>query len=411
MNILLINYDFPPNPGIGGRRWAKLAKHLALKGHRIHVVKSDSPPSSIQSTWLQDVLHPNIQVHNAARKYPSALSHPQKGLVGKIKFHAQKRLMQWREKGTIYDQSIGWQKTMLPVCREILRKEKIDAIIATGAPWNLLVYAAQLKLEFPSVRLLVDYRDPWLTAKNYGMAALKDARMKAEIKKQQFVFEQADVVTTPYAYLTEELQHWSSEQCSHQPRFITLAHFFDSDDFDFGKADSRHSNVFRVVYAGDVYVGSENQWKQFQTLIESLEAKLPSGHSLQFDLYTSAKMPSFITGMKNVRIHAPIGKNVFQVMNEADALLIVLPENKRNERTTKFFEYLPLRKPMLIIAPPGEVTSFVVEHSLGVHISQPEDILNSFFTGGFTRNTFNAQFALQSHTAENRANEVISLLS
>jgi glycosyltransferase involved in cell wall biosynthesis len=411
MNILLINYDFPPNPGIGGRRWAKLAKHLALKGHRIHVVKSDSSLSPIQSTWLQDVIHPNIQVYSAARKYPSALSHPKKGLVGKIKFHAQKRLMQWREKGTIYDQSIGWQKTMLPVCREILRKEKIDAIIATGAPWNLLVYAAQLKLEFPSVRLMVDYRDPWLTAKNYGMAALKDARMKAEIKKQQFVFEQADVVTTPYEYLTEELQHWSSERCSHQPRFITLAHFFDSDDFNFGKADSRHSNVFRVVYAGDVYIGSENQWKQFQTLIESLEAKLPSEHQLQFDLYTSAKMPSFITGMKNVRIHAPIGKNVFHEMNEADALLIVLPENKRNERTTKFFEYLPLRKPLLIIAPSGEVTSFVEEHSLGVHVSQSEDILISFFTGGFATNTFNTQFALQEHTAESRANEVISLLS
>jgi hypothetical protein len=122
-------------------------------------------------------------------------------------------------------------------------------------------------------------------------------------------------------------------------------------------------------------------------------------------------MPSFITGMNNVRIHAPIGKNVFQVMSDADALLIVLPENKRNERTTKFFEYLPLRKPMLIIAPPGEVTSFVEEHSLGVHVSQPEDILTSFFAGDFTRNTFNAQFALQSHTAENRANEVISLLA
>ena len=98
-------------------------------------------------------------------------------------------------------------------------------------------------------------------------------------------------------------------------------------------------------------------------------------------------------------------------MHEADALLIVLPENKRNERTTKFFEYLPLRKPMLIIAPPGEVTNFVVEHSLGVHVSQSEDVLISFFTGDFTRKTFNAQFALQSHTAENRANEVISLLS
>jgi hypothetical protein len=357
------------------------------------------------------VIHANIRTYNAARKYPSALSHPQKGIIGKIKFHAQKKLMQWREKGTIYDQSIGWQKSLMPICREILSNENIDAIVATGAPWNLLVYAAQLKTEFPNVKLLVDYRDPWLTAKNYGMAALKDARMNAEIKKQQFVFEQADVVTTPYHYLTEELQKWSMARCAHQPRFASLAHFFDSDDFNFSNKETTITNVFRVVYAGDVYINSESQWKQFQTLIESLENKLPANHQIQFDLYTSAKMPSFISGMKNVQLHAPIGKHIFAVMRDADALLIVLPENKKNERTTKFFEYLPLRNPLFIVAPPGEVTDFVEAHSLGVHASQSENHLISFFTGEFAKTTFNASFELHQHTAASRASEVIALLS
>lgn len=411
MKILLINYDFPPNPGIGGRRWAKLAKYLALKGHQLFVVKAELPQTTSTSTWEKDVSHPNIQVYSAARKYPRALSHPKEGWVGKIKFHAQKRLMQWREKGTIYDQSIGWQKTMFPICRSILQNEKIDAIIATGAPWNLLVYAAQLKMEFPHVRLLADYRDPWLTAKNYGMAALKNARMNAEIKKQQFVFEHVDVVTTPYEYLTAELKSWSEQRCKYQPSFVTLPHFFDDEDFQFENAHHQTNDFFRVVYAGDIYVGSEPEWKQFQTMIESLEHTLPSHTQVRFDIYTHAKMPTFISGMKSVHLHAPIGKDIFQVMNNADALLIVLPENKKNERTTKFFEYLPLRKPILIVAPAGEATSFVESNHLGVHSHLAQDGLRSFFTGEFTRKTFNATFPIETHTANSRADEVIELLS
>jgi hypothetical protein len=235
--------------------------------------------------------------------------------------------------------------------------------------------------------------------------------MNAEIRKQQFVFEHTDVVTTPYEYLTEELKSWSQERCKHQPSFVTLPHFFDRDDFLFEKTDQHPSEVFRVVYAGDVYVGSEPQWKQFQTTIESVETSLSSQTHLRFDIYTHAKMPAFIADMKSVHIHAPIGKDVFHTMQNADALLIVLPENKKNERTTKFFEYLPLRKPILIIAPSGEATSFVEHNQLGVHAQLSHDALQSFFTGDFNRYHFNRIFPIETHTANSRADEVIELLS
>jgi len=411
MNILLINYDFPPNPGIGGRRWAKLAKYLALKGHQLHVVKADLPEGITASSWAQDVVHPNIHIHNAGRKYPKALSHPQPTWLGKIKFHAQKRIMLWRENGTIYDQSIGWNKTMLPICRNILSKEKIDAIIATGAPWNLLVNAAQLKNEFPYVKLLVDYRDPWLTARNYGMTALKSSRMNAEIRKQKFVFEQADVVSTPYEYLTKQLHEWSKARCKHEPRFVTLAHFFDADDFQQESISAADTETFRLVYAGDMYVGSEPQWEQLQTLTQSISSNLALNRKIQIDLYTQAKMPAGILKLPYVKVHEPVGKSIFSIMQSADALLIVLPENKKNERTTKFFEYLPLRKPLLVVAPTGEVTQFVEANQLGVHTGQSTQKVESFFSGAFAQNEFNRSFDNQSQTANSRANELLELLA
>ena len=179
--FLLINFDFPPNQGIGGRRWAKLAKALAAQGHEIFVIKAAPIARNKNSNWSEDVQHDRIHVLEIPRTYPTSISHPSGNLLGKIRF----RLDRWRllltERGTIYDQSIGWDKEMMEPCRKWIQEHQINCIIVTGAPWNLLVYAAQLKAEFPQCRLLVDYRDPWLTAKNYGMQSLSPKRMAHEI--------------------------------------------------------------------------------------------------------------------------------------------------------------------------------------------------------------------------------------
>lgn len=412
MNILLINYDFPPNPGIGGRRWAKLAKSLAKAGHEIYVVKADFPDTASPSSWEQDVRSSKIHVFSAARTYPRILSHPSQSLKGRIEYRIRKWQMLVREKGTIYDQSIGWDSTMLPLCRELIRKNNIQTIIASGAPWNLLGYAASLKKEFPSLRFLADYRDPWLTARNYGMANLSDARKKAEEHKQRIVFELADVVTTPYAYLTKELATWCSKNCEHAPRFETLEHFFDPDDFTMQEESSVDGSVFRLMYAGDMYLGSEPQWGMLAKIISSQQTnRINGGKAIHIDIFTSANIPSEIQKLENVHVHAPIGKGVFERMQKASALLIVLPENKKNERTTKFYEYLPLRKPLLVIAPPGAVTDFVEKNKLGIHSAQSEEVITHFFSDPFSIHSFNSEFDLSEHTADHRATEILNLLA
>jgi hypothetical protein len=409
MNFLLINYDFPPNPGIGGRRWAKLAKALASIGNKVYVVKAEFPQGSGQSPWAHDVVHENIQVYSANRSYPRAVSHPAATIAGRILYRFHTYVLSLKEKGTIYDQSIGWNHTMMPLCRKILLENNIDAIIATGAPWNLLVFAAQLKEEFPSCKLLVDYRDPWLNARNYGMANLSAKRKQAEAAKQQFVFERTDAVSTPYAYLTQQLQIWSEGHCAHSPQFTTIEHFFDPEDYPPASESKLSKNVFRMVYAGDIYLGSAPQWEMLASIIKNYEASQQG--SLLIELYTGAVVPEVIQSLPCVKVHPPVGKSIFSIMQSADALIVVLPENKKDERTTKFFEYLPLRKPLLVAAPPGEVTHFVEKNNLGVHTAQSEKVIDNFLSGHFTRSAFNQRFDVSSHTSLHRAGEIMNLLS
>ena len=411
MNLLLINYDFPPNPGIGGRRWAKLSKALALTGHRVFVIKADPPKGISTSPWTADTQHPNIEVFEAARVYPKALSHPEKTILARAQYKFYQWLLKLNQPGTIYDQSIGWDKHMLPLAEKIITTHSIDVIIATGAPWNLLVYAAMLKKKFPKCKLLADYRDPWLTAVNYGMANLNDKRKHSESEKQKFVFEYADFITTPYTYLTRELQNWSNVHCRRQPRFETIEHFFDPSDFIENTTQHEDSDVFRLVYAGDMYIGSEPQWRLLAAIAnDPAVSNACKNRPLQIDLYTSATVPDFIRESPSITIHRPVGKSIFRIMQQADALLVVLPDNKKDELTTKFFEYLPLRKPIFMVASRGEATQFITTHRLGIQATQPDASVIDFLCGNFTEQSFNAHFDLSSHTSAHRAQEVVTLV-
>ena len=79
--VLLCCYGFPPNTGIGGRRWAKLAKGLAQNGTAVEVINADLPKTGA-SPWSEDVSHPLITVHSVPSDYPTALSHNRGGVLG-----------------------------------------------------------------------------------------------------------------------------------------------------------------------------------------------------------------------------------------------------------------------------------------------------------------------------------------
>lgn len=368
--FLLINFDFPPNQGIGGRRWAKLAKALAAQGHEIFVIKAAPIARNKNSNWSEDVQHDRIHVLEIPRTYPTSISHPSGNLLGKIRF----RLDRWRllltERGTIYDQSIGWDKEMMEPCRKWIQEHQIDCIIATGAPWNLLVYAAQLKTQFPQCQLLVDYRDPWLTAKNYGMQSLSPKRMAHEIAKQQFVFEHADVVTTPYPYLTESLRTWSAEHATHQPVFETLSHFYDPEDI-VAPTTPRARDRFTLIYAGDFYVGVESIFNEFLQSLRDLRMQWPDIYSqLRIIIHSTSTIPSSLMSESCITQEGNIGKRIFEEIANAQGCIVFLPEHKKNELTTKFAEYLPTGKPILLWAPEGYASDFVKEHQVGVHMGK-----------------------------------------
>ncbi len=61
VDLIVLNYHFPPDPSMGGMRWAGLSKYMARAGARIHVVAC-GPKDAVEH------LPAGVVVHRVARR-------------------------------------------------------------------------------------------------------------------------------------------------------------------------------------------------------------------------------------------------------------------------------------------------------------------------------------------------------
>jgi hypothetical protein len=412
-HILLVNYDFPPNHGIGGRRWGKFARQLAHFGYVVHVLKAEPLPKGADSAWKEDVIHANIRITSLPRQYPSAFSHPGSDLLSKMKYRIHKWNLERIVEGTIYDLSIGWSKVFLPAARKLIRQHNIGQVIATGAPWQMLYDLCSIKPEFPGIQFLIDFRDPWITAMNYGMSGLSASRKSAEANKQTFVLENADVVTTPAQHITDELKFWATQHCKKQAHFELLSHFFDPDDFVRPTPEEHDKyNKITFVYGGDLYMGMEPQLKMLRDQILDIKARRPDLYSnFQVRIFTNSS-GKILNGIEAIEVNTPIGKKLIDEIQKSHFCLVMLPDNKRNDMTTKFVEYFAYRKPMLVVASPGSASEFAEHHRIGVRLNDSENhlekIIERALLGDFP---YDPNFDYSSYSLPLVTQKLISLFS
>ncbi len=157
--FLLISFSFPPYAGVGCFRWSKFCKYLARRGHVIHVATVDWSEQG-PNTLLADVDHPNIHIHRLPSGYPHNLRfHPFKSRY--LRF-LRDRL--FAALGFFYYDGIAqrWGQHLLPFAKELIKREKLQMVVATGGPFQVNRWAADIKVASPGVKLIQDFRDPWL---------------------------------------------------------------------------------------------------------------------------------------------------------------------------------------------------------------------------------------------------------
>lgn len=379
LSILLICYSYPPYPGTGGRRWAKLSKYLAREGHAIHVINAAG--TQAPSVWLDDTKHPNIRIHSIRNRETLT----PKGIFSKVVNKALFSLSKMRTKGNYADQSLWWNTKALACARKILDAGPVDYLVVSCPPYHPMYEFSSLKKDYPGLKLVLDYRDIWIIRqKGKGFFShLDDKRFEEERQKERHALASADYIFTVAEDMSESIREGAGHKAVH-----TLTNGYDEEDFS-----EEHSlqtiytkpGKINMVFAGSLVVDSNPYATPFFQAIALLKKERPELYSKLHLCIFGAVNPAIEKLIEEadldcVVFYKPINsKLIGHLYRQFDYLLLFLIPYYTYAFISKFFDYLPVRKPIVSVSERGRFSEFLEGNHLGRNI-EPRSIYENLLT-------------------------------
>ena len=412
--ILIINFKFPPFPGIGGRRWLFFANHLVKKGFNVHVIAAKNPYKA-KSIWANDI-NQNIKVTYLPTQYDTLFFNDVKTLKDKLLYRFNKNFLHLTKNGTIYDNAIGWKKSMLKLATRIIKKNDIKNVIVTGAPFRLLYYAIGLKKFELNINLIVDFRDQWIESDACGMPSLKKNRLLFEKKMELAVITCADTIITPCNSITNLLK---GKYNNYSSKIKTISHAYNENYYsEFLMQKSSNTKVINILYGGSMeYAGLTPMFNAFLIALKKIELYHKSDFKkLKFTFYTQTI--GYKETIKKFNLNETVffkdiipHDNFINIASTFDFLLMLNP-NAENEFNTKFYDYLPLKRPIIVFADDGDLGKYVINNKIGFHArprSFYEDIMHIIRQYKDNKQLFNENFDISRFSYDIITDKLINL--
>jgi len=391
-----------------------MAKSMAETGHKVHIITVEHHASK-KSFWWEDVQHENITIHYLPLHYPKAVLLPVNSFSDKVKYRLSIKKLQRSTQGTIYDKAVFWKEPLRKKIKSLQQQTTFKTIIATGAPFSILYHMAALKEEGLFDNLLCDLRDPWLENKHYGMQQLTTSQKAFEEKQEASVLANATFFAVPVEPMAK---HYKQKYPEHAAKVSVLPHAYDSADFQELTPKTSPNNKLTLVYGGTL--GLQNMEKVFGPLLTGLKA-LPKEIRADFNVICYTHTPIMqqeieALGLQNQISYRPQlpYKEYLQCMSDADGLCLFLADYTKDWMITKFCEFLPLKKPVIVFSEEGEVGRFVQENNLGygfnTSVDLTERLLQLHLDWKNDWPDFNRNFAAEEWSVDNVVSNLLGLV-
>jgi len=398
-NVLIISYYFTPDSSIGARRWSKFEKYIRKSKYPTYIltVKKNKKKSE------------NSNYYYVKNYFPPVLEKNKLTLFDKFKYSFWYRLMLILSKGSPYDETIFIEKRIIKTARKIINKHQITTIIANGAPFRILYYATKLKQEYPHITLISDLRDPWTLGKAYGMNNIGSRKIEFENMMEANVFSISDYITVP---VIEMKSNYSKKYPQSAYKIIVLPHGFDPCELPIQIKTSSQTTrkPTKIIYAGTIYDECNDYFSMIQDSLKCF-----SDEDFMIDFYSHSTHYSHFTkaysGQGFGKFLLPVSPNeLFEKIIDYDYYLAVYPEKYKNHFSTKFSEIIALRIPIIFVGEEGDISNFLIQNNLGIHIAPKEihNLLPKIINNNISF-TYNNNFNIEQFSLEKITNDLIKL--
>ncbi len=201
--ILIITYYWPPAGGPGVQRWLKFAKYLPEFGWKPVIFTPENPSYPLLDESLEKEVPENLEIIKTKIWEPYQLA--EKLNRSNKKFKAGQfdvgQNQSWKSKLSIWirgnffipDARVFWVKPSVKFLKKYLTENHFDAFVTTGPPHSLHLIGLELKKEFPGLKWIADFRDPWTEISYYKHLKLTKNSDRKHRTLEENVFRNADI--------------------------------------------------------------------------------------------------------------------------------------------------------------------------------------------------------------------------
>jgi glycosyltransferase involved in cell wall biosynthesis len=366
LNVLLVNYTFPPVGGVNVLRVASLARYLPAHNIRVDVLTTRNPSSVGTDPSLLNDVPASVTVHRTITlDLPFGLKKTIKRLLTgsqppteQVLKNAQpgkpNTLKRFVQDALLPDPQVTWVPILTRAAHRIVRDRKIDLVLISCAPFSTLRLAETLRKQFPCLPIVLDFRDEWLSTTfdvaSFNFSRTERARTFSIHAEARAVASATTVVSVTEAACREIRARYPQQS---EQKFAYIPNGFDATRIAPASPPQTTRKDSRIViaYVGSVYASTEPT-KLVESL-KSLPAELSSRFLIRFighieePRYRAALLE--LGDMIELQGYLP-QREALAAMNEADYVLLITHD--RLNVSAKFYDYIGAGKPILACVHP-----------------------------------------------------------
>lgn len=359
--VLIITYYFPPAGGPGVQRWLKFVKYLPDFGFQPHVYVPENPTYPIVDEKLVDEISDRAIVikqkifepyalasvfsRNKTRKISSGI------IPNKRKQSLLEKVFLW-VRGNLFipDARVFWVKPSVKFLGSYIRENEIETMITSGPPHSLHLIGLELKKQFPDLKWMADFRDPWTTIGYHSALRLSESSAQKHKQLEREVLNSADSIL-----VTSKTTKAEFEAITSQPIHV-ITNGYDVEKIEKQPLDGK----FSLAHIGS-FLSDRNPrilWKSLRELTKEnkefakdFELKLIGAVSREIlDTIAEFRLDGFVKNLGYVS-----HKEAIAHQRKSQVLLLVEIDSEQTKSIIpgKLFEYMVSERPILAIGPEG----------------------------------------------------------
>lgn len=367
--ILLISYNFPPDPAIGGLRWQQMARYFAERGWAVDVVaRNFSGMEGLDTARLQH-MPAGMRIFSVPDREPflgriqKMVWRPIRRVVGRMRnanAHAlsQREIGQQRGWRTVmraylawldFARGHNWAREAARLASEIALSGGYVAVVSSGPP-HMAHEGARLAAKRTGLPHVADMRDPWSLVQRVQEAIASPIWLRLASRFERRVVDSAALVTMNTEASRDAMRAAYPE---HAEKIDVVRNGSDDDPLPPTRRDAR----FRLRFAGSIYMDRDPRscFKAAKLVIAELKLT-PQQFLIEFvgQVYRYAGVPTLQIaaeeGIKEyVRVSGLLPRTEALEFLAGATMLFSLPQDSDFAVPAKIYEYVRFEAWMLVL--------------------------------------------------------------